>query len=180
MAFNFFASGLKITMEDMLEAREKRAMLQSEILHEYPENALICFTLNIPGPVKNIPIIEQVFEIIYEELKRSVVKGQSCLTKSYNRKTGLELFISLPGDPNEIKKKMIEIENTHIFGRIADLDVLYATENQIVVTSRKNYGIAPRKCYLCGNDAKICGRSKKHSIDEIQEAISRIASTLIK
>lgn len=174
MGVNIFTNGLKVTMNDMLEARENRAMIQNKLLHEYPENVLICLTLNIPGSVKNVAIMQKVFELINEEVIESVGKMKIRFSEFYNRKTGSELFISLSGDPNEIKQKMIEIENTHAFGRIADLDVLYLVDNKTVVTSRKDYCIPARKCYLCGNDAKVCGRSKKHSIDEIQQAISSI------
>lgn len=174
MGFNIFSNGIKVTMADMLQARENRTILQTKLLRANPQSVLISLTLNIPGPVKNVAILKEVFDVLYNEIIASIDEDQLCSSRFYHRKTGSELFILSFGNPAEIKHEMIKIENTNIFGRLADLDVLYLKNEKFVVTSRKDFNIDPRKCYLCGNDAKVCGRSRKHSFDEIQQAISRI------
>lgn len=46
----------EITLAQILDAREYRAFRQRELLAEY-QAVLICFTMNIAGPVKNSPYI---------------------------------------------------------------------------------------------------------------------------
>ncbi len=38
--------------------------------------------------------------------------------------------------------------------------------------SRSSLNLAERKCLLCGNDARICARSRVHSADELNEKIA--------
>ena len=40
-----------VTLPEILEARERRVQRQTELLSRY-QTALICFTMNIAGPVK--------------------------------------------------------------------------------------------------------------------------------
>ena len=42
---------MKITLVQMLDARERRAQRQRELLKAYPGHTLISFTMNIAGPV---------------------------------------------------------------------------------------------------------------------------------
>ena len=41
----------EVALEDMLNARERRAAIQKSFLDEF-HRPLVCLTLNIPGPVK--------------------------------------------------------------------------------------------------------------------------------
>ena len=41
----------KVQVTDMMAAREARAFRQQELIRKYEKN-VICFTLNIAGPVK--------------------------------------------------------------------------------------------------------------------------------
>ena len=50
----------EVTLTEILKARERRAALQKQILSEY-DGALISFTMNIAGPIKNTPLIERAF-----------------------------------------------------------------------------------------------------------------------
>ena len=40
--------------------------------------------------------------------------------------------------------------------------------------SRTEIGIKRRKCLVCDGDAKICGRSRAHTIYELQEKVYSI------
>ena len=53
---------MEVTLLEMLEAREKRALRQQTLLSEYGRT-LLCFTMNIAGPVKNSPTIRQGFAL---------------------------------------------------------------------------------------------------------------------
>ena len=60
MPFEGKMQGKEITMNEMLEARELRAVKQRELLEHYGMT-LISFTLNIAGPVKTSALIEKTF-----------------------------------------------------------------------------------------------------------------------
>ena len=62
---------------------------------------------------------------------------------------------------------MIALEETKI-GRLYDIDVLEKENTKI---SRKDLGFPERKCLLCDNPACQCGRSRKHSIEELRKKI---------
>ena len=51
----------KVQVTDMMAAREARAFRQQELIRKYEKN-VICFTLNIAGPVKNSDLIQKTFE----------------------------------------------------------------------------------------------------------------------
>ena len=51
-----------VTLAEMLDARERRIFRQQELLTRY-RLPMICFTMNIAGPVKNDPLIRKGFEL---------------------------------------------------------------------------------------------------------------------
>ena len=50
-----------ITLPEMLDARERRALRQKQLLARY-SMPMVCFTMNIAGPVKNSRLIRKGFE----------------------------------------------------------------------------------------------------------------------
>ena len=57
-----------VTLAEMLDARERRAFRQQELLARY-QMPMVCFTMNIPGPVKNNSLCRQGFELGKQYLK---------------------------------------------------------------------------------------------------------------
>ena len=54
-------SGKEVTLAQMLEARERRAFHQKELLSKF-RRPLLSFTMNIAGPVKNSELIRRGFD----------------------------------------------------------------------------------------------------------------------
>ena len=79
----------------------------------------------------------------------------------------------------QIKKLLatIDIEETHPLGRLFDMDVYDKTGNGI---SREQLGAPPRRCLLCGQGAKSCGRSRSHTIEELYARVEDIISSWLK
>ena len=48
----------EVTLPEMLEARERRSARQQALLRTY-DRTMICFTMNIAGPVKNSSLIRR-------------------------------------------------------------------------------------------------------------------------
>ncbi len=155
----------KVTLADMLDAREKRVSSQQKILTEY-KMLLISFTLNIPGSVKKFPLAEKTFsegkKLIVRQLKRhniNIVHERDNISK-----TGYESFFAVDGNPVYIKKLMAEIEDCCTLGRIFDIDVLNRNGEKI---SRQDVNLGRRMCLLCGEDAHSCARSKRHDAEAL-------------
>ena len=153
---------MEVTVLDILNARDRRVEKQKELLQKYGK-PLICFTMNIPGPVKVSPEIEAAFRIGDAMLRRFKVIYQE-ETSAY---TGFEKFYVVDSDSAGIKSACCNIEEQSPYGRLYDIDVLTADGQKL---SRNT----PRKCLICDNDAAICGRSRAHSVEALQAATSAI------
>lgn len=86
-------------------------------------------------------------------------------------RTGFEGYWLVEGDAMEIKRRMCGIESSHILGRLFDIDVLRPDATPI---SRQEVGLTPRRCLICGREARHCMRSRAHSQEEIMKKIAEI------
>lgn len=71
----------RITLSELLDSREKRAMHQQELLKR-DNSLLVSVTLNIPGPVKDRPIYRKVMDIALERLISSLPEGFRTLRRT--------------------------------------------------------------------------------------------------
>ena len=66
-------NGEKVTLLEMLDAREQRAATQKELLETAPEASLLSATMNIPGEVKNSPTLTAVFLEVIDEVEQQLL-----------------------------------------------------------------------------------------------------------
>ena len=161
-----------ITLDQLLESRDRRAARQRELLAARPDRCLLSLTVQIPGAVKRnalslaiaragVEAVRSAFSPEWEELR--------------DLETGYEAFFLLPGDPLEIKRRACRIEDTHPLGRLLDLDVLaLASACAVVAVGREELGLAPRRCLLCGNEVRYCMRARTHTQGELLDKIERM------
>lgn len=164
--------GESVTLLEMLQAREERQELQRNVFLKAPQGTLLYITMNIPGEIKNSKILKRVFECELNNLQRKFSK-ETILTRFVSNKTGNEAYILLSINPVLLKKRLIKYEEESQLGRLLDLDVHYKNKENIFQISRTEIGYPPRKCFLCDNIAKECGRSRSHSLDDIRLYISK-------
>lgn len=86
-------------------------------------------------------------------------------------RTGFEGYWIVEGDAMEIKRRMCGIESSHILGRLFYIDVLRPDATPI---SRQEVGLTPRRCLICGREARHCMRIRAHSQEEIMKKIAEI------
>lgn len=155
----------QVTVADMMDARERRQALQTELL-ERNGLPLCCLTLNIPGPVKACPWIENVFDEGKRLLLASLGRYGMDVAEQKEMKayTGCELLVSARGEAEKIKKIASALEDRNAFGRLLDIDVLVPGRGKL---SRTESGLPPRRCMLCSNEAAVCARSRAHSWQEV-------------
>ncbi len=161
-----------VDLSHMLEARERRYWKQQELLSKY-KKTLLCFTMNIAGPIKNNDLILRGFrkgqQMIQEQLELAGIKVIH--TVESTRFTGNEAFYVLDALPLTVKQLTTEIEDHSSIGRLFDMDVLNLDGSQI---SRKELGLSERKCLICGGPAKVCSSRRVHSAAELQSKTTEL------
>jgi holo-ACP synthase len=162
-----------VTLEEILTARDRRCGKQRELIDRYSV-PLISYMVNMPGAVKSVPLIIMVFNEGLDVLKRRLEdSGSELLCEEINYfDTGSEAFVSVDIDEITLKKIAVQIEESHPLGRIFDFDVFGRDGRPL---SREMLGFPKRKCLLCNEDAHACGRSKRHSFDELTDHIRVIS-----
>lgn len=165
---------MEVTLMDMLAARERRVFRQQSLLAEYGK-PIICFTMNIAGPVKDSPEIRRGFSIGKELLFRQLpVERIHCLHfEQVQEHTGSEAFFVMDADGETVKAMTCGIEEAFPLGRLFDLDV--------IGPSGEKYGRdRPRRCLICGQQAQVCARSRTHTVPELQRKTSEILKDAIE
>lgn len=158
---------MEVSLMEMLEAREKRATRQARLLERHGKT-LLCFTMNIAGPVKNSPLIRRGFALGRRLLEQQLmaVKAPVVYTEAYDENTGCEAFYVLDCDALTAKRAAVTVEDHAQAGRLFDMDVLSAQGQKI---SRQALNLEGRKCLICGGPAAVCARSRAHGVAELQE-----------
>ncbi len=154
-----------------LEDRENRVELQNSLIGRF-NLPLLTVRANYPGENKweSIPI--EITEVVTKEME--LLFNSSIVHKEVLKNLEGKIYLFLIDKPAyEIKKLTIHFEENHILGRCVDLDV-YDTNYKGL--SRSDFNLPKRKCLICDDLAFICGRSMKHSHQEIKD---RIASKYI-
>lgn len=173
-------NGPTITLIDILDAREVRSDNQKDIFNQYTSGSLLSITMNIPGNIKTSSVLQSVFDQFIAETKKKFKNIEIKYFKSSHLSTGSEGYLFINIDPLRLKKMMVEIEENHPLGRVFDLDVLVFESGIIRDIKRQEVGVTSRKCYICNRPAKECARSKKHTIEEMQEYIAGLVQAYKK
>lgn len=158
---------MEVTLQDILQAREQRVQRQKQLLDRFGM-PLVCFTMNIAGPVKNSQLITQGFRLGQKWLNDRFVPEYE---EENIAPTGCEYYFAVEGDAKAIKAQTCQIEDSIPMGRLFDMDVIAPDGNKL---SRAQVGLPERKCLLCGGDARICGRSRAHSVEALQAETQRL------
>lgn len=158
---------MRVQLEEMLLARERRAAFQQDLLLKY--NApLICLTMNIAGENKRFESADRLFDtgvrLIDEQLHRHNARVAFRTLFDYN--TGLEGYWAVDFSVVAIKKMMVQIEDAFDAARLFDIDVLNTEGEKL---SRSDFGAPPRCCLICGEQAAACARSRRHGLDAIEQ-----------
>ena len=162
----------EISLLAMLDARERRAAHQQALLAKW-HCTLVCFTMNIAGPVKDTPLIRRGFargrELLSQQLARC--RWTPLAVEVERAATGCEAFYVLDADPLAVKAVTTSIEDADALGRLFDIDVLRADGTKV---DREELGLSGRTCLLCCAPAKVCSSRRVHTVAELQAQTQRI------
>lgn len=155
-----------VELRQMLEARERRAARQEELLSQY-RRPLVWFTMNIAGPVKTDALIRRGFEAGCTLLEGQLARAKApCLHREqFHEITGSEACFVADLDPMDLKRLTVELEETCEFGRLFDMDVLDPAGLKL---DRESLGLGERRCLICGGPVRVCARSRAHTVEELR------------
>lgn len=153
----------------ILADREKRYDFICKILYEY-NLPVLCGKINYPSENKNTLESDKAFDALLNEIRKEF-KENIVFEKILYGFDGKSVIIALNIPLKEAKLISIGIEDRHPLGRLFDIDI-YDLDG--TPKGRDELGFKRRKCIICGDDAKNCIVSKKHSYLEILEAVNRL------
>lgn len=165
----------QVTLMELLDAREERVAHQKELLEKY-EGVLISITLNIPGPVKDKEIYRKAMDLAMEQMAQKIAAGGVLHQECRHRKTGSEGYLVIDESKMNgvaVKEAAMELEDGSDFGRLLDIDVMTKAKS----FSRSDFGKEGRECLICGGDAKVCGRDRRHEIPTLIKKIEKVLET---
>lgn len=162
------------SLREVLEFRDWKAGVQNEFMECAAEGTVISLGMNIPGPVKCSSSILSAFR-----------EGRICLQRLIEQQNGrilqyqireskagcAAIYLVVSVDPFALKKESVRLEQTHLLGRLFDIDVL---EQGGKAVGREQVGADGRRCLLCEQPAKVCGRNRTHSVALLAEKTTEL------
>lgn len=166
--------GKEVQLLEVLASRDKRQVLQQECLFKH-SCCLLSISLISPGGVKKNKLLEYIFNRALQVIQSFIDKNNIEINEKIilNEDAGLYSLFALEINPLTLKKHMIEIEESLPIARLWDLDVL--DENGKIISRTEVGNNLPRKCLICDNNAKVCARERKHSMNEIYRKMQSLA-----
>lgn len=161
-----------VTLEELLAAREARAARQVAALRRFG-TPLLSATTVMPGPVKDGWLPRRVMEIALQEID-ALIRTSDWPLLSLNLSwpnTGPEAIYVLNVDAQVLKSTVIDLEEHHPIGRLWDLDVITTSGTTV---SRVQLARPARRCLVCSQPARECGRSRRHSQTELIQTIRKL------
>lgn len=155
-----------VTLEQILQAREDRVRLQRQMLHEY-NCPLVCYTMNIAGPVKNSPLIERGFRAGLDHLEQVLPKESIRKRIVDISVTGCQAIFAVSMDAPLLKQTCTAIEDSTSLGRLFDMDVLDTDGTKLERTQL-------RGCIVCGAPGRGCAAGRVHPVAQLQEVTNSI------
>lgn len=176
---NVFEKGIPQRLEDMLEARENRSQFQKSLMQRFPDATLLALKINVPGPVKNNEAIQNIFCETTQRLEDTLKQASMAVLEKVIRDlaSGPELFLVVNVKAKALKECTLYVEQSFCLGPLIDMDVFQVQAGQLSDISRTSLGVAPRKCFVCKEEAKNCARNRTHSLEEVQREISTLYFT---
>ena len=151
----------EITLQQVLDARERRVERQRRLLVSF-KKPLLVLNMNIAGPLKRGGLIDFAFFEGVRALDKAL--GDRVLERELTDElTGLEYVWVCDMSGEELKDIAVYEETARPIGRLFDLDV-------IGLDGMKYSRGTPRECIVCGGPVGVCSRSRAHGLPAIVEA----------
>ncbi len=156
----------EVTIDQILLSREQRVLKQKSLLKQFGQ-PVICFTMNIAGPVKTSPLIVRAFQEGIHLLKEKLTDENILAQDISTALTGCEALFSVNLAAKKLKQICMEIEEASPLGRLFDMDVIDTSEKKL---EREKL----RGCIVCGAPGRECAAGRLHPVNAIQDTTKKI------
>jgi len=146
-------------------------MKQRSLLEEHPGKALLCLTVQLPGPEKRSDLSLKIAADAVSAIRREFRPVREELR---DLETGYEGYFLVDATPEDAKRRAVALESAERLGRLWDLDVILADGAVVRPLSREELGFAERQCLLCEKPAHYCIRARAHSWQQILDRIKEM------
>ena len=157
----------EVTLEQILQNREARAAAQQQLLSQY-QKTLLSYSLNIPGPVKNSPLIRRTFQEGLAALQAQIPKELVLHRQQKFAITGCEALWVVDLPAMTLKRQCVALEERLPLGRLFDFDVLSPDGTH---PDRLAAGGTERGCIVCGAAGRACAAGRRHSVQVLQKTV---------
>jgi holo-ACP synthase CitX len=124
-------------------------------------HAVVFVSERAPVDCPHVQGMEALFDLtvlaLHEAIKPLRVMG------THEDALGHYHLYSTEGAPRQIKERCVEFDGALPWRALFDIDVY---DPSGISVDRAGLGLAPRKCMICGGNAKECKRNRVHSIEE--------------
>ena len=134
----------RVTVSDMMDAREARAQAQRALLARYPGASVVCLCMNIAGSIKRTENIERAFAWGLRNVKAVLAPCETLFDAAIHEKTGPEAMLCVRADARAIKRRLCALEDGEALGRLLDIDVIAPDGGKISATLRRSAREAAR------------------------------------
>ena len=155
---------MNVTLQQILRARDARAERQQTLLSGLGR-PLLSFCMNIPGPVKDSPLIRRCFRTGLSALREWELPLLSW-DERYEP-TGPELLCAVDMDARTLKNICLSLEDGAPVGRLFDMDVIDSDGKRL---SRDE----ARPCLVCGAPGRGCASRRLHPPEQLQAAVKTL------
>lgn len=156
-----------ILLTEILDAREKRVKKQNSLIEQF-KKPLLCFTMNIPGPMKLDRDVSIGFFVGNKLLADALSRCRVLYAEQSRLITGCEGYYVVDLPARKLKALAVELEDIEPIGRLFDMDVIDTDGRRI---SREELGHSRRSCLLCDEDAVVCAGRRTHSLEELTDRV---------
>ena len=143
----------------LLRGREERERFRQHVLTS--SLCVVQMALNIPGLPKTLPRDREVLERTWQSWQRCFPFPSPRTVAWLDNAAGVALLLGfVVGEPREFKINGFRCEEDLPWGRLLDVDV----DTPQGPLSRSLLGVAPRRCFLCEEEAKACAYLGTHPV----------------
>ncbi len=156
----------EVTLQEILQSREERVRLQQQLLREF-QCPVICFTMNIAGPIKNTPLIQRGFRAGLDALEQQLPSDRILKRLVDIANTGCTAMFAVQIDAAKLKDICTAVEEATPLGRLFDMDVLDCGGAKLERGTQ-------RGCIVCGAPGRSCAAGRVHSVAQLQTITTKI------
>ncbi|WZL72730.1 citrate lyase holo-[acyl-carrier protein] synthase [Clostridiaceae bacterium 35-E11] len=156
-------------IDKILMDREKRYHQILSLLEKY-HLPVICGKINYPGKHKTTHEAQIAFRVLTQSIQERYATA-SVFRQVLDGYDGSSMLMVVDMDPVAAKNIAVDMEEHHFLGRIFDIDVYIEDGSSI---GREKFKKGARRCVLCSEDARICMRMNRHSMESVIQEINRL------